>query len=155
MRFDFERDINNQYIVKKGDSLYKIAKDYNVTVQELIDTNKLTTTLIYPNQVLIIPLKTNGDVYFVEYVVKENDTLQLIADKYNITINDLMNYNSLEKLYLVNDQVLTIPQRTKRHEVVATDTIDYLLRKYNMTLEEFIDLNKEKLLVIGTYLNMK
>lgn len=155
MRFDFERDINNQYIVKKGDSLYKIAKDYNVTVQELIDTNKLTTTLIYPNQVLIIPLKTNGDVYFVEYVVKENDTLQLIADKYNITINDLMNYNSLEKLYLVNDQVLTIPQRTKRHEVVATDTIDYLLRKYNMTLEEFIDLNKDKLLVIGTYLNVK
>ena len=35
MRFDFERD-NYQYVVKQGDSLYKIAKEYGVTVNELL-----------------------------------------------------------------------------------------------------------------------
>ena len=85
MRFDFERD-NYQYVVKQGDSLYKIAKEYGVTVNELLNVNGLKNALIYPNQVLIIPLNNNGEIYFVEYVVKENDKFEGIANKYNIRI---------------------------------------------------------------------
>lgn len=154
MRFDFERD-NYQYVVKQGDSLYKIAKEYGVTVNELLNVNGLKNALIYPNQVLIIPLNNNGEIYFVEYVVKENDTLEGIADKYNISIKELDNYNNLEKVYLAGDQVLTVPNKTKTHKVVATDTIDYILRKYDMTLEELIDLNEDKLLVINSLLKVK
>lgn len=154
MRFDFERD-NYQYVVKQGDSLYKIAKEYGVTVNELLNVNGLKNALIYPNQVLIIPLNNNGEIYFVEYVVKENDTLEGIADKYNISIKELDNYNNLEKVYLASDQVLTVPNKTKTHKVVATDTIDYILRKYDMTLEELIDLNEDKLLVINSLLKVK
>ena len=83
MRFDFERE-NYQYVVKQGDSLYKIAKEYGVTVNDLLNANGLKSALIYPNQVLIVPLNNNGEIYFVEYVVKENDTLEGIAQKYNI-----------------------------------------------------------------------
>lgn len=154
MRFDFERD-NYQYVVKQGDSLYKISKEYGVTVNELLNVNGLKNALIYPNQVLIIPLNNNGEIYFVEYVVKENDTLEGIADKYNISIKELDNYNNLEKVYLASDQVLTVPNKTKTHKVVATDTIDYILRKYDMTLEELIDLNEDKLLVINSLLKVK
>lgn len=155
MRFDFERDVNYNYVVKKGDSLYKIAKEYNVTVDQLLKANGLTNALIYPNQVLVVPLNNNGSIYFVEYVVKENDTLEKIASMYNVTLNDLKNYNNLEKLYLVDDQVLTIPQMSLKHEVLASDTIDYILRKYDMTLQELVDLNQDKLLVIGSYLNVR
>lgn len=45
------------YIVKKGDTLSKIAALYNMTWQELYEQNKTTITdpnLIYPNQVLMI-----------------------------------------------------------------------------------------------------
>ncbi len=155
MRFDFDRAEGYNYVVKKGDSLYKIAKEYNVTVDQLLKTNGLTSALIYPNQVLVVPLNNNGSIYFVEYVIKENDTLEKIASMYNVTLNDLKNYNNLDKLYLVDDQVLTIPQMSMRHEVVATDTIDYILRKYDMTLQELVDLNQDKLLVIGSYLNVR
>ena len=155
MRFDFDRAEGYNYVVKKGDSLYKIAKEYNVTVDQLLKTNGLTSALIYPNQVLVVPLNNNGSIYFVEYVIKENDTLEKIASMYDVTLNDLKNYNNLDKLYLVDDQVLTIPQMSMRHEVVATDTIDYILRKYDMTLQELVDLNQDKLLVIGSYLNVR
>lgn len=155
MRFDFERESDNQYVVKSGDSLYKIAKMYNVSVDDLLQANGLTSALIYPNQVLIIPVNNNGSIYFVEHVVKDNDTLESIANKYNIKINDLTNYNNLEKLYLVDEQVLTIPVQTKTHKVVATDTIDYILQKYDMTLEELVELNEDKLLIKNSYLNVK
>ena len=128
MRFDFERETNYNYVVKQGDSLYKIAKEYGVTVNDLLEANGLKNALIYPNQVLIIPLNNNGD---------------------------LNNYNNLEKLYLSSDQVLTVPTKPKTHKVVATDTIDYILRKYDMTLEELVNLNENKLLVINSYLNVK
>ena len=155
MRFDFERDSNYEYVVKKGDSLYTIAKKYDTTVENLLKVNGLSSALIYPNQVLIVPLNTNGNVYFVEYVVKDNDTLDTIAGKYNISLNELKNYNNFEKLYLLSDQVINIPVEKKTHKVVATDTIDYLLRKYDMTLEELVHMNQDKLLIIGSYLNIK
>ena len=155
MKFDFEFERNNEYVVKKGDSLYNIAKAYGVTVDALIKANGLTSALIYPNQILIIPLNNNGDTYFVEYVVKDNDTLDSIANKYNVNVNTLAAYNDLGKLYLVSDQVIKVPMKYNTHEVVATDTIDYLLRKYDMSLDEFVDLNKSKLLVVGSKLYVK
>ena len=117
--------------------------------------NGLTNALIYPNQVLIVPLNNNGNIYFMEYVVKDNDTLDSIASKYNISLNDLKNYNNFDKLYLLSDQVIYIHTEIKTHKVVATDTIDYILRKYDMTLEELVELNKHKMLVIDSYLNVK
>lgn len=153
MRFDFER--NNAYVVKKGDSLYNIAKKYGVTVDSLIKANGLDSALIYPNQVLIIPMNNQGDIYFVEYIVREDDSLNSIANKYDVTVDDIANYNDLGKLYLVMDQTLQIPKKYKTHEVVTTDSIDYILKKYDMTLEEFVELNKGKLLKVGTTIIVK
>ena len=46
----------NKYVVKPGDVLWKIAKKFNTTWQELAKFNKLKNpNLIYPNQVIYIP----------------------------------------------------------------------------------------------------
>lgn len=46
------------YIVKPGDVLWKIAKQFNLTYKQLGDYNKLTDyNLIYPNQKLLVPAK--------------------------------------------------------------------------------------------------
>ncbi len=42
------------YTVKRGDSLYKIAKRFNVTVKEIMELNNLVKDLIYPGQQLKI-----------------------------------------------------------------------------------------------------
>lgn len=46
-----------EYTVKKGDSLYNIAKKYDTTVSDLTDINMLTTNTIFPGQVLLVPKK--------------------------------------------------------------------------------------------------
>ena len=43
-----------QYIVKKGDSLYKIGKNYGVSVEMLKGVNRLTTDIIKPGQILLV-----------------------------------------------------------------------------------------------------
>lgn len=44
------------YVVKKGDSVYKIAQQFGTTMQAIILANNLRNPdLIYPGQVLLIP----------------------------------------------------------------------------------------------------
>lgn len=49
------------YTVQKGDTLYKIGQKYGVTDKEIKALNGLTSNMIYPGQVLLIPNKgTSG-----------------------------------------------------------------------------------------------
>ncbi|HKZ70261.1 MAG TPA: LysM peptidoglycan-binding domain-containing protein [Anaerolineales bacterium] len=43
------------YVVRNGDSLYRIAAKFNVTVEALMAANNLTTLTLHPGQTLIIP----------------------------------------------------------------------------------------------------
>ena len=49
------------YIVKPGDSLYKIALKYNITIPEIRRANNLTGDLIYGGQSLLIPVLPDSD----------------------------------------------------------------------------------------------
>ena len=52
------------YVVKKGDTVYKIAKRYRTTMQALILANNLRNpNLIYPGQILLIPTVSTGEFY--------------------------------------------------------------------------------------------
>lgn len=147
---------NKTYVVQSGDSLYKIAKANNVSVEELMKANSLTTTLIYPNQVIIIPKRiNNGAVYFDEYIIIDGDTLETISMKSNVSLDELSKYNDLTKLMLVPMQIVKIPNGYKKYTIVATDTWDYILRKTNMTAEELLNANTEKWLVPGEVINVK
>ncbi|PAB57032.1 N-acetylmuramoyl-L-alanine amidase [Anaeromicrobium sediminis] len=44
----------DNYIVKAGDTLWSIARHYNLTVLRLMELNGLKDSLIYPNQILKI-----------------------------------------------------------------------------------------------------
>ena len=48
---------NIYHKVKKGDSLWNIAKKYDVNIEELKDENNIDNNKIYLNQMLIIPKK--------------------------------------------------------------------------------------------------
>lgn len=78
---------SNYYIVKQGDTLTKISKLFNVSVDDIVKTNNIKNkNLIYINQKLIIP-------NIKSYVVKKGDTLTKIANKYGLSTEELYEKN--------------------------------------------------------------
>ncbi len=92
------------YIVKKGDSLYSIAKKFNTLVDEIKRSNNLTTNNLSLNQKLIIP---NNDIDTI-YTVQKGDSLYSIASKYNTTVNKIKSDNILTNNLLSIGQKLVI-----------------------------------------------
>lgn len=93
----------DNYIVKQGDSLYKIALEYNTTVDKIKSLNNLTSNLLSIGQVLKLPI--NNTVY----TVKSGDTLYSIAYKYNTSIQKIKSLNNLLTNTLSVGQKLLIP----------------------------------------------
>lgn len=88
------------YIVKKGDSLYKIAREKNINPELLGLLNGINNDdYIYPNQEIMIP-KSN----YSYYVTAEGDTIDLILRKFNVDKNTFMDEN--EVIYLMPGQLL-------------------------------------------------
>lgn len=93
------------YTVKKGDSLWKISQEYDITVPKLIDLNNLSDLNININQKLIVPKK---DKTFNNYIVQKGDSLWSIAKKYNQTVDELKEKNNLTSNLLSIGQKLII-----------------------------------------------
>jgi len=52
------------YVVKKGDSVYKIAKRFGTTTEAIVAANNLRNpSLIYPGQILLIPTVSTEHFY--------------------------------------------------------------------------------------------
>lgn len=79
--------------VKKGDTLYSIAKRYDMSISELIELNGLDSPdQLYVGQVL----KTTSKKY---YTVKRGDTLASIARKYGTNYKTLAQKNNIKPPY--------------------------------------------------------
>lgn len=98
------------YTVKVGDNLYNIAKSYNVTVDEIINLNELSSNLLSIGQKLKIPASSNADMdnQYGTYVVQSGDTLYKIANRYGMSVSQLMAINKLEDTTLSVGQVLKV-----------------------------------------------
>ncbi len=84
------------YIVKEGDSLYEIGKKYGYSIEELAAYNDIIDPdKIYIGQVIRFPEPEDGKMSDGTYIVKSGDTLWKIAEKYNVSVNDLINKNML------------------------------------------------------------
>lgn len=143
------------YIVKKGDTLFRITREFDCSLEELKDLNSLKNNNLKIGQKLNIPIKLNS------YTVKKGDTLLEIAIRYNTTtetlsqINNLKNenikinqkiklpYGSEEKPVPV-PEVLIKPQSNKTHKVEKGDTISAIALEYQTTEEDILKLNNLK-----------
>ncbi|MEZ4886067.1 MAG: LysM peptidoglycan-binding domain-containing protein [Chitinophagales bacterium] len=105
------------YTVKSGDSLYKIATEYNVTVDYIIQVNQLYSNNLYIGQQLKLPSKNNTgntstpdnqEVNTVIYTVKSGDSLYSIAANYKTTVDAIRLLNRLTSNALSIGQKLKI-----------------------------------------------
>lgn len=87
------------HIVRKGDSLYIIAKQYGTTTKKIQELNNLKTTTLYIGQVLNIfpgkpqtPPTVDG---LATYIVQAGDSPFVIARRYKMPLNRLLYLNQL------------------------------------------------------------
>ena len=150
------------YTVKNGDTLYSIARKYNLTVDELKELNKLTSNTLSIGQKLIVSKELPETE--VNYTVVSGDTLYGIANKFKVSVDNLKLINNLKNNILSIGQVLKIPNSTivqdqskLTYTVKNGDTLYNIARIYNTTVDEIKRLNNlsNNTLSIGQTLILK
>ncbi len=107
------------YEIRRGDNLIGIAKKFDTDVALLRQANSIRGSMIRAGDTLMIP---RGSAWYTSlamaddeparargYRVRRGDSLYLIADKFNVTVNDIVNWNSLDPGdYIQPGQKLTL-----------------------------------------------
>ena len=94
------------HIVKKGDTLYDIARKYKTTVARIKSLNNLRSNIIYPGQKLRLYGSSSGSSTGKCYVVKKGDTVGTIAQRLGVSQNRIISLNNLKNN---NGIVIIIP----------------------------------------------
>ncbi|WP_088102314.1 LysM peptidoglycan-binding domain-containing protein [Halalkalibacter urbisdiaboli] len=135
------------YSVKSGDTMFKIAKEYGITVDALKSHNRLTSDWIYIGQQLRIPPGSTltqqvltGDVH----TVKAGDTLWLISRQYNSTVQDLMTWNELTTTSIQVGQNLKVRAITNAnlYTVQSGDTLWRIAVANGTTVQAISEMNQ-------------
>jgi LysM repeat protein len=139
------------YVVQQGDTLYQVAKRFNVSVNSIKTVNGLTSDFLFVGQSLKLPYYT--------YTVVSGDTLYLIARKFNTTADSIRSYNMLSSNTIFIGQKIKIPRDSVpaatdnstpsvenpvipgTYTVAAGDTLYSIARKLNTTVDTLKTLN--------------
>lgn len=101
--------------VRDGDTMYGIARRYNVSVDALLVTNEIEAPeLLLPGTVLTIPN---------QYRVQKGDTLYSIARRYETTVAALQDLNDLSDQTIIVGDYLRVPAPAESAPGDAASTI--------------------------------
>lgn len=138
-------DLGVYYTVKAGDTLYGIANEYGLSVDELKSMNDLNNNNLSIGQKLLVSgtgeVVVGGD--YDTYVVKSGDNLYAIARKYGISVDKLKDINNLSNNLLSIGQKLLVPKLSAKTYVVKSgDNLYKIAQEYNTTVTDLINLNE-------------
>ena len=169
------------YTVKAGDSLYRIAREHNMSLQALKTLNGLNSDLILPGQTLktigeskVTPNKTTPTTSNAQvtsnsgYVVKAGDTLWSIANTHKMTLATLKRLNNLSsdmiyvgqnlKVAASNENKVTqTSNNSAEYTVKAGDSLWKIASKNATTVDRIKALNSlsSDLIYIGQKLKLR
>lgn len=155
-----DADIITKHTVRSGESLYKIATDNGITVDELKAANNLTNDAVKAGQTLVIPAKGEAAKHAAaakpepktsKYTVRKGDNLGKIAAKHGITVDQLKELNNLTDNNIMVGQSIVVPgdgeqaatkpakaerekPRTTTHTVRSGETLGAIAEKYGTTV---------------------
>ena len=148
------------YTIKRGETLWDIAREYGTTVQEIANINNIQNpNLIFPGET--IRILTNSTVRGEEtrgtgdiiYTVQRGNTLSGIAQAYNVTVNHIVELNNIQNPNLIypgqklritesNIQDLNPIQNISSTYVVKRgDTLTSIARRYGVSVNYLVRIN--------------
>ncbi|CAM3328406.1 LysM peptidoglycan-binding domain-containing protein [Nosocomiicoccus ampullae] len=161
----YEEDAEGSYTVRSGDTLWSIAEQFGVSLDELYALNNLSSDLIHPGLVLNVGGEVasapavneveveevekvelpaeNAEVEEVEvpaasgaYVVEAGDTLYSIARATGVSIDELKALNGLSSDLITVGQVLVLEGAVEEVEVVEENNDVEAVEEDNVVVEE-------------------
>ena len=96
------------YKVRKGDSLYKIARKFGVKVSLIKKFNNLRTNVLHIGNRLLIPIPKRHKRYKKIYRVKKGDTILKIARRFGVNAKKLKLWNNKKDNFLRVGEELVI-----------------------------------------------
>jgi LysM repeat protein len=135
------------YIVKRGDTLNKLATRFNISLERLLELNKDITNanLVYEGHRLAVPAAGtvpdtgSGQIY----TVVRGDTLRKIAARFDTTVDEILKVNPQIKnanLIYPGDKI-NIPDTPTTYTVLRGDTLRKIADKYGTTVARLMELN--------------
>jgi LysM repeat protein len=145
------------HTVQKGETLFNIAQQYNVEVEQLKQWNDIQADQLAVGQTLVIREASpkNGPTH----TVQPQETLFSISKKYNVSIAEIKSWNNLESNNLSVGQKLTIypseennseqqsivvdneTQKNTYYTVKSGDSLFRIAQEHDMEVEELKELN--------------
>lgn len=180
-------DEANVHIVQPGDNLYRIAVDNGTTEEHLMAINGLDSNLLQIGQRIILsgevaetPTETPEPTtpvsptepatpvtpetpetdelkWPIVHIVQEGDNTFRIAEQYEITEEDLFEWNGMEEgdiIYPGDEMIVSNPYiKPTIHTVVAGDSLASIAETYKTSADNIIEWNKlSGTIPIGTQL---
>lgn len=142
------------YLVKSGDSLSRISKQYGISVTQIASWNnikninmisigqilKIKNSASTPTQTETKPQTTNTEKQ-TRYTVKSGDTLNSIASQYEVSSNQIATWNNIKNINLIYiGQDLLINTRVKHTDEVPLATPNSKSKKYIVQKNESLSL---------------
>lgn len=101
--------------VEPGETLFTISQKYGVSLSELRELNSFDNeSVIYSGQEILVPdcsVQTTTKTVIKKHKVKKGETLSIIADRYNVSENEIMKANNMRTKKVLLGAVLKIPVR--------------------------------------------
>lgn len=101
------------YTVRKGDSLYAIARRFHSSIPSIKQLNSLSSDIIYVGDKLRVPVATSATATPlppISYTVRRGDTLSAIAREHDSSVAGIQSLNHLKGDTIYIGQKLKIPR---------------------------------------------
>jgi N-acetylmuramoyl-L-alanine amidase len=155
--------------VKRGDTLGKIAKRYDISLKELRAANKMKGSRLLVGKVLKIPGQDSSEsqletqiaqvVTPQKYKIKSGDTLGQIAQRFGVSLKTLRKANGIKGNRLLVGKTLEIPggknlerqaetrvakAKPKKYKVKNGDNLSHIAKRHGVSLKEIRAANNIK-----------
>jgi len=143
--------------VSKGDSLWKIAEEFDTEVNVLKKVNYLSSNTLSLNQELLIPLSNDQNQSFIPYqahIISEGDTLWNLGIRYKISPAEIAKNNGLKmsspltigkELNIGNKNIyrtINSKKRTILYSVKQGDSLYRIADIFNIEISDIKNINE-------------
>lgn len=109
-----------KYTVKSGDSVWKIANDHGISMNQLIEWNNIKNNFVYPGQQLVVSkgsssasgstsnASSNTANTGSTYTVKAGESVWSVSNKFGISMNQLIQWNNIKNNFIYPGQKLIV-----------------------------------------------